>query len=379
MNFTFSEDLLMLKGLAREFTNREIKPLAQKIDEEESIPESLIKKIAEVGFFGTSFPEKYGGGGFGKVGYCVMMEEIARGCSSTATMIGAHQSIGTNAIYIGGSEELKKKYLPRLCSGEMIASFALTEPEAGSDTFNLKTEAKRIGDKWILNGSKIWITNAGIADLISVFARTDKGITGFAVEANSPGITIGPPEKKLGIKGSTTNSITFENVEVPDENMIGREGRGFIIAMNTIIGGRLTIGACCLGASRELLEISTNYAKQRKQFGEPISKLQAIQFMLAEMASKIYPMDSIVYRCAYDYDQGKDVSVDAAIVKLYASEAMTEVADKALQVHGGMGFSRELPMERYYRDARILRIFEGTTEIQKMIIGRHVIKVNGRI
>ena len=379
MNFTFSEDLLMLKGLAREFTNREIKPLAQRIDEEESIPESLIKKIAEVGFFGTSFPEKYGGGGFGKVGYCVMMEEIARGCSSTATMIGAHQSIGTNAIYIGGSEELKKKYLPRLCSGEMIASFALTEPEAGSDTFNLKTEAKRIGDKWILNGSKIWITNAGIADLISVFARTDKGITGFAVEANSPGITIGPPEKKLGIKGSTTNSITFENVEVPDENMIGREGRGFIIAMNTIIGGRLTIGACCLGASRELLEISTNYAKQRKQFGEPISKLQAIQFMLAEMASKIYPMDSIVYRCAYDYDQGKDVSVDAAIVKLYASEAMTEVADKALQVHGGMGFSRELPMERYYRDARILRIFEGTTEIQKMIIGRHVIKVNGRI
>ena len=379
MNFTFSEDLLMLKGLAREFTNREIKPLAQKIDEEESIPESLIKKIAEVGFFGTSFPEKYGGGGFGKVGYCVMMEEIARGCSSTATMIGAHQSIGTNAIYIGGSEELKEKYLPRLCSGEMIASFALTEPEAGSDTFNLKTEAKRIGDKWILNGSKIWITNAGIADLISVFARTDKGITGFAVEANSPGITIGPPEKKLGIKGSTTNSITFENVEVPDENMIGREGRGFIIAMNTIIGGRLTIGACCLGASRELLEISTNYAKQRKQFGEPISKLQAIQFMLAEMASKIYPMDSIVYRCAYDYDQGKDVSVDAAIVKLYASEAMTEVADKALQVHGGMGFSRELPMERYYRDARILRIFEGTTEIQKMIIGRHVIKVNGRI
>ncbi len=379
MNFTFSEDLLMLKGLAKEFTNREIKPLAQKIDEEESIPNSLIKKLAEVGFFGTSFPEEYGGGGFGKVGYCVMMEEIARGCSSTATMVGAHQSIGTNAIYIGGSEELKKKYLPRLCSGEMIASFALTEPEAGSDTFNLKTEATKKGDKWILNGSKIWITNAGIADLISVFARTNKGITGFAVEANSPGITIGPPEKKLGIKGSTTNSITFEDVEIPEENMIGKEGRGFIIAMNTIVGGRLTIGACCLGASRELLEISTNYAKHRKQFGETISNFQAVKFMLAEMAAKIYPMDSIVYRCAYDYDQGKDVSVDAAIVKLYASEAMTEVADKALQVHGGMGFSRELPMERFYRDARILRIFEGTTEIQKMIIGRHVIKVNGKV
>jgi alkylation response protein AidB-like acyl-CoA dehydrogenase len=379
MNFTFSEDLKMIRELAKEFTEREIKPIAQKIDEEEKIPEQLIKKLAEVGFFGTSFPEEYGGGGFGKVGYCVMMEEIARGCSSTAAMVGAHQSIGTNAIYIGGSEELKKKYLPRLCSGEMIASFALTEPEAGSDTFSLKTEAKRVNDKWILNGSKIWITNAGIAHVFSVFARTDKGITGFAVEANSPGITIGPPEKKLGIKGSTTNSITFENVEVPLENMIGREGRGFIIAMKTLDGGRLTIGACCLGASRELLELSTNYAKHRKQFGEPISKFQAVQFMLAEMASKIYPMESIVYRCAYDYDQGKDVSVDAAIVKFYASEAMTEVADKALQVHGGMGFSRELPMERYYRDARILRIFEGTTEIQKMIIGRHIIKVNGKI
>ena len=379
MNFTFSEDLQMLRGLAKEFTDGEIRPLAQKIDEEEKIPTELIKKLGEVGFFGTAFPEEYGGGGFGKVGYCIMMEEIARGCSSTATMVGAHQSIGTNAIYVGGSEELKKKYLPRLCAGEMIASFALTEPEAGSDTFNLKTEAKKMDDKWILNGSKVWITNAGIANLISVFARTEKGITGFAVEANTPGIIIGPPEKKLGIKGSTTNSITFENVEVPDENMIGREGRGFIIAMKTLDGGRLTIGACCLGASRELLELSTKYAKQRKQFGEPIAKFQAVQFMIADMASKIYPMESIVYRCAYDYDQGKDVTVDAAIVKLYASEAMTEVADKALQVHGGMGFSRELPMERYYRDARILRIFEGTTEIQKMIIGRHVIKTNGKI
>ncbi|MGB5287729.1 MAG: acyl-CoA dehydrogenase family protein [Ignavibacteriaceae bacterium] len=379
MNFTFSEDLKMLRELASDFTKNEIKPLAQKIDEEERIPTELIKKIAEVGFFGTMFPEEFGGSGLGKLGYCIMMEEISRGCSSTATMIGAHQSIGTNAIFVGGSEELKKKYLPRLCSGEMIASFALTEPEAGSDTFNLKTEAKKISNKWILNGNKVWITNAGIANLISVFARTEKGITGFVVDADSPGVIIGPPEKKLGIKGSTTNSITFENVEVPDENIIGREGRGFIIAMKTLDGGRLTIGACCLGASRELVELSTVYAKQRKQFGEPIAKFQAVQFMLAEMASKIYPLESIVYRCAFDYDQGKDISVDAAMVKLYASEAMTEVADKALQVHGGMGFSRELPMERYYRDARILRIFEGTTEIQKMIIGRHVIKVNGKV
>ncbi len=379
MNFTFSEDQKLLRGLVKEFTEGEIKPLAQQIDEQEFIPEGLIKKIAETGFLGTSFPEEYGGSGLGKVGYCIMMEEIARGCASTAAFVGAHQSIGANAIYVGGDENLKKKYLPRLTSGEMIASFALTEPEAGSDSFSLSTQAKKVKDKWIINGSKVWITNAGIADLFSVFARTEKGITGFAIEANSPGIIVGKPEKKLGIKGSTTNSITFENVEVPEENMIGTEGRGFLIAMKTLDAGRLTIGACCLGASRELLEISTQFSKQRKQFNEPISKFQAVQFMLAEMATKIYPLESIVYRCAFDYDIGKEVSREAAIIKLFASEAMAEIVDKALQIHGGMGFSRELPLERYYRDARILRIFEGTTEIQKMLIARSVIKSNGKV
>jgi len=379
MNYTFTEEQLMLRRLAKEFTDSEIKPLAQKIDEEERIPKELIKKLAEVGFFGTLFPAEYGGSGFGAVGFCLLMEELSRGCSSTATMVGAHQSIGTNAIYLGGSENLKKKYLPVLTAGEKIASFALTEPEAGSDTFSLTTNAKKVKDKWIINGSKVWITNAGIAGVFSVFARTDKGITGFVLDGDSAGITIGSPEKKLGIKGSVTNSVTFENVEVPLENMLGQEGRGFILAMKTLDYGRITIGACCLGASRELLERSTKYAKQRKQFGEPISKFQAVQFMLADMALKIYPMESIVYRCAYESDQGKDIAKDAAIVKLFSSESMAEIADKALQVHGGMGFSRELPFERYYRDARILRIFEGTSEIQKMIIGRQVIKANGKV
>lgn len=378
MNFNFTEDQKLLRGLAKEFTDGEIRPLAQQIDQEEKIPKELIKKIADVGFLGTSFPEEYGGSGMGKVGYCVMMEEITRGCASTAAFVGAHQSIGSNAIFVGGNEKLKKKYLPKLTSGEMIASFALTEPEAGSDSLSLSTEAKKIKDKWIINGSKVWITNAGIANLLSVFARTEKGITGFAIEAKSPGVTIGKPEKKLGIRGSVTNSITFENAEVPEENMIGMEGRGFLIAMKTLEAGRLTIGACCLGASKELLEISTKFSKQRKQFNEPISKFQAVQFMLAEMATKIYPLESIVYRCAFDYDLGKDVSREAAIVKLFASEAMAEIVDKALQIHGGMGFSRELPLERFYRDARILRIFEGTTEIQKMLIARSVIKSNGK-
>ncbi|RJP68607.1 MAG: acyl-CoA dehydrogenase, partial [Ignavibacteriales bacterium] len=237
--------------------------------------------------------------------------------------------------------------------------------------------AKLVNDKWILNGSKIWITNAGIADILSVFCRTEKGITGLVVDAKSPGVIIGPKEKKLGIRGSVTNSITFENVEVPKENLIGTEGRGFITAMHTLDAGRLCIGACCVGASKEMMEIASRYANQRKQFGQMISHFQGIQFMLADMSTKIYAMESLLYRAALKYDRKKDASFEAAMVKLFCSEAVAEVADKALQIHGGMGFSRELPIEKFYRDARILRIFEGTSEIQKMIIGKKVAKNHG--
>ncbi len=368
----------MLRGFVKEFTDSEIRPLAKQIDENESIPRELIIKLGEVGLLGTSFPEEYGGGGFGEVGYCIAQEEVTRACGSTATLIGAHQSIGTNAIYIGVSEELKKRYLPLLTSGEKIAAFALTEPEAGSDSFNLKTVAKRHGNKWIINGSKMWITNAGIADIFSVFARTKSGITGFVVEADYPGVFIGPNEKKLGIKGSVTNSISFENVEVPEENIIGIDGKGFLIAMATLDAGRLGLGAGCLGGSKEVLELSVKFSKQRKQFGESISKFQAIQFMLAEMETKIYAMESILYRTAHNYDLKKNISNESAIVKLFCSEAMLEIADKGIQIHGGMGFSRELPLERIYRDARILKIFEGTNEIQKLIISRNTIKNNGK-
>lgn len=378
MDFHFTAEQKMLRGLIKEFVNSEVKPIAKKIDEDEEIPASLIKKIAKVGFLGTAFPEEYGGGGFGEIGYCILQEEFTRGCNSTATFIGAHQSIGTNAIFVGGSEELKKKYMPSLTSGEKIAAFALTESEAGSDTFNLSTKAVLKGDKWIINGSKVWITNGGIADVFSVFARTEKGISGFVVDAHLPGIVVGPKEKKLGIRGSITNSITFEDVEIPKENIIGQDGKGFLIAMTTLDAGRLGLGAGCLGASKELLELSTKFAKQRKQFGEPIYKFQAVQFMLAEMAAKIYPMESIVYRTAKNFDMKKDISQECAIVKLFCSESIAEIADKAVQIHGGMGFSRDLPIERFYRDARILKIFEGTNEIQKMIIGRNVVKLNGK-
>lgn len=377
MNFEFSDDHKLLRATVKEFTNKEIRPLAKIIDEKEYIPDELIEKIGEVGLFGTCFPEEYGGGGFGKVGFCIAQEEVTRACGSTATMIGAHQSIGTNAIFIGGSEELKRKYMPDLTSGRKLAAFALTEPDAGSDAFNLKTTAVKVGNKWQINGSKIWITNGAIADVFSVFARTSRGITGFVVDADLPGIEIGPNEKKLGIRGSVTNALTFNDVMVPEENMLGQEGKGFLVAMATLDAGRLGIGACCVGAAKEMLEAATQFATRRKQFDKSISQFQGVQFMLAEISTKIYAMESLLYRAAQNYDDKKDISFEAAMVKLFCSEAVSDITDKALQIHGGMGFSRELHIEKFFRDARILKIFEGTSEIQKQIIARKIVKSNG--
>ncbi|TSA28277.1 MAG: acyl-CoA dehydrogenase [Ignavibacteriales bacterium] len=375
--FTLTEEQQMLRDMTRDFVNNEIKPIAAKIDAEEKIPKELIKKLGELGFLGVVFPEEYGGGGFGEVGYCLMQEEIARGCMSTATFIGAHQSIGSNVIYIGGTEEQKLKYLTPLAKGEKIGAFCLTEAQAGSDSFNVKTRAHLEGNEWVINGEKLWITNGGIADIVSVFARTNKGISAFIVETETPGFSAGPPEKKMGIKGSTTNAITFDNVRIPKGNLIGTDGRGFILAMKTLNAGRLGLGAACLGAAKELLEMSTQYAKQRKQFDQSISNFQAIQFMLSEMATLLYAMESMVYRTAVDYDAKKDVNRQSAIVKIFCSESLDKIADHAVQIHGGMGYSRELPIERFYRDSRINRIFEGTTEIQKGIIAREVLKKNG--
>lgn len=375
--FQFTEEQKMLRDMTRDFVKNEIKPIASKIDSEEKIPDDLKKKLGELGFLGVAFPEEYGGGGFGEVGYCLMQEEIARGCMSTATFIGAHQSIGSNVIYLGGTEEQKQKYLVPLAKGEKIGAFCLTEAQAGSDSFNVKTRAHLDGNEWVINGEKLWITNGGIADIVSVFARTEKGISAFIVETNTPGFSAGPPEKKMGIRGSTTNAITFDNVRIPKENLIGTDGRGFILAMKTLDAGRLGLGAACLGASKELLELSIQYAKQRKQFDQSISHFQAIQFMIAEMSTLIYAMESMVYRTAVDYDLKKDVSQKSAIVKLFCSESLDKIADYAVQIHGGMGYSRELPIERFYRDSRINRIFEGTNEIQKGIIAHIALKKNG--
>lgn len=377
--FELTEEQRMLRDMTRDFVNAEIKPIAQKIDEEECIPPEVIRKIADQGFLGASFPSEYGGGGFGEIGYCIMQEEIGRGCLSTSTFIGAHQSIAANAIYLAGSEELKKKYLVPLAEGKLIGGFALTEPSAGSDSFNLRTKAHFDGKEWILNGEKIWITNGGIADVLSVFARTERGISAFVVETKTPGFSAGPKEKKMGIRGSVTNAISFDNVHIPKENIIGDDGRGFLIAMKTLDAGRLGLGAACLGASKELLELSTKFAKERKQFDAPIAQFEAVQFMLADMATHIYAMESMVYRTAQDYDAKKPVSRQAAHVKLYCSEAICDVADMAVQIHGGMGYSRELPIERFYRDARINKIFEGTNEVQRLVISRDVLKKNGKL
>jgi len=370
LDFEFTEEQKMLRETVRDFVNSELKPRAQEIDRNEKIPDDIINKLRELGFLGVAFPAEYGGSGFGELGYCLMQEEIARGCLSTATFVGAHQSIGSNAIYIGGSEELKKKYLVPLAEGRMIGAFALTEVLAGSDSFNLRTRATFDGKDWILNGEKMWITNGSIADVVSLFARTERGITGFVVETKWPGYHAGPPEKKMGIRGSVTAPITLENI-------IGQDGRGFLVAMKTLDAGRLGLGAACLGASKELLELSTKYSKERKQFDSAIANFEAVQWMLADMATHIYCMESIVYRTAAAYEEGKSISRQSAMVKLFCSESLDFVVDCALQIHGGMGYSREMPIERFYRDSRINRIFEGTNEIQRMVIAKDVIKRNG--
>jgi alkylation response protein AidB-like acyl-CoA dehydrogenase len=377
--FSFTEEQKMLREMVRDFTNNELKPIASKIDENEKIPPEIIKKLGELGLLGVAFPMEYGGGGLGEVGYCIVQEEIARACLSTATFIGAHQSIGTNAIYIGGSEELKRKYVVPLAEGKMIGAFCLTEVQAGSDSFNLRTTAYLDGDEWVINGEKLWITNGGLADIVSVFARTPRGISAFVVETKMPGFSAGPAEKKMGIRGSTTNPIAFDNVRVPRGNLIGSEGRGFLVAMKTLDAGRLGLGAACLGASKELLELSTKYAKERVQFDQAIGNFQAIQFMLSEMAMTIYSMESIIYRTAVDYDLKKNISLHSAMVKLFCSEGLDKIVDFAVQIHGGIGYSRDYPVERFYRDSRINRIFEGTNEIQKGIIAREVLKHNGAI
>jgi alkylation response protein AidB-like acyl-CoA dehydrogenase len=378
MDFNFTDEQKMLREMVRKFVDNELKPIAEKIDEEEKIPRELIDKMAELGFLGISFPVEYGGAGMGEMGYCIMQEEIGRGCASTATFIGAHQSIGASGIHMFGTEEQKKKYLVPLAEGKKIGAYALTEPNAGSDAFATETVAEEKDDHFLLNGRKIFITNGSFADVFTVFAKTtgegnDGKVSTFIVEKEFPGFSVGKIEKKMGIKGSETAELVFEDVKVPKENLLGRKGRGVIVGMKVLNTGRLGLGAAALGAAKEALKLSADYSKERVQFGKKISQFQGIQWMLADMAMEIYNMESILYRTAWMYEEGKNVTREASIVKLYCSEALDRIVDQAMQIYGGYGFIKEFPIERMYRDSRINRIFEGTSEIQRMIIARDIL------
>lgn len=379
MDFTLSEELQTICRSVREFVEKEIFPREEIIEEEDRIPPELIEGARRLGLFGTSIPEEYGGLGLSMVGRCAVGRELGRGHAGFSGYIGAHTGIGTSGLVMAGSPELKKKYLPEMAEGKKIAAFALTEPDAGSDASALRSIAVKKGDRWVLNGVKHFITNGPVADVITVMAVTDpsrgaRGISAFIVEKSFPGFKVGKVERKMGLRGSHTAELIFEDCEVPEENLLGRENEGYITALKILAAGRAGLGARCVGACQRLIELSLRYARERVQFGRPIIENQAIQWMLADMVMETEASWTLTMRTAWKVDRGMDIIMDAAMTKLFASEAYCRVADRAVQIHGGMGYMKDLPIERIYRDARITRIYEGTSEVQRMIITGQLMK-----
>ncbi|WJE49751.1 acyl-CoA dehydrogenase family protein [Peribacillus frigoritolerans] len=373
MDFRLDEDILLLKENIRQFIEEQIDPFSMQIEDEDHIPESIINLSKEIGLFGLSIPERYGGLGIGMVGKCALYEEIGKTHNGYTTLIGAHTGIGTVGIVEMGNEMQKEKYLPDMASGNRIGAFALTEPAAGSHATNLKMTAVKNGDKYILNGTKHYITNADVADIFTVMAVTDKdkgakGITSFIVEKDFPGFRVGSLERKMGLRGSHSAELFFEDCEVPAENVLGDVGQGYVNALKILENGRAGLAARNLGSCQYLLDLSTKYATEREQFNVPIIDHQAVSHMIAEMAMEIEALRSFTYRVAWMVDQKEKIIKEAAMLKLYGSEVYNRIADKAVQIHGGMGYMKDYPVERFYRDARITRIYEGTSEIQKNII-----------
>ncbi|CAM3063112.1 acyl-CoA dehydrogenase family protein [Filibacter tadaridae] len=373
MNFEFSEDINYLRETVKKFVREEVEPLAMEIEETDHIPRKVVEMSKEMGLFSLGIPEKYGGLGLDMVGKCAIYEELGKTHNGFTTLIGAHTGIGSVGIVDLGTEEQKNKYLPKMASGEWIGAFALTEPSAGSNAANLKTTAVKKGDKYIINGSKHYITNAVDGHVFTVMAVTDsskgaKGITSFIVEKDFPGFIVGNVEKKMGLRGSHSAELFFENMEVPAENVLGEEGKGYINALKILANGRAGLAARNLGSCERLLEHSLDYAHKREQFSTQIIEFQAVQHMLAEISMQIEALRSLTYRVAWMTDQNMRVVKEAAIAKLFGSEVYNKVADLALQIHGGIGYMKEYPIERYYRDARITKIYEGTSEIQRNII-----------
>ena len=380
LNFELPEDLKLLKRSIREFVEKELWPLTDHLEQRDEIPKSALDKMKEMGLFGLPFSEEYGGAGIGELGYCVALEELGRANSAFSNVLGAHCSIGVMALYLDGSDALKKRYMPDLCAGNKLGCFALSEPGAGSDAANIQTAARLDGDSYVLNGVKHFITSGDLADYATVFAVTDKnlgargGITALWVDLNQPGVTRGKNDAKMGLYGSHTCELVFHEAKVPADHVIGTVGSGFITAMRTLDMGRLSLGAGCVGGSQILLEKAIAHAKERVQFGKPIAKQQAVQFMLADIATEIHAARNMVYHGAWKADRGERFSLEAAMVKRYCSDMAIFVVDRVLQIHGGMGFMKETGIERAYRDARILAIYEGTNEIQRMIIAEELLK-----
>jgi alkylation response protein AidB-like acyl-CoA dehydrogenase len=379
MNFDLTEEQISIRNMIREFAAEEITPNVLEYDESKTFPEHLISKMGELGIMGVIFPEEYSGAGMGYVEYALILEEISAADPSIGLTVAAHNSLGTNHIFTYGSEEQLRKYIPPLVTGKTLASWALTEPGGGSDAFGLKTTAHKDGNRWILNGSKTFITNPNYSDYHVVMARTNPekgkaGISAFVLEKGMPGFTVGAPMNKLGMRASDTAELFFEDCPVPEANLLGKEGEGYFNSLGILDGGRISIAAMCIGIARGAFEHAVRYAQERSAFGKKIGQFQAIKIKLADMATQIDAARLLTLRAAAMKDQGKKVNLESSMAKLYSSEIAIQVANEAIQIFGGYGYMKDYPVEKYYRDAKLGTIGEGTSEIIRMVIARDVIK-----
>lgn len=379
MNFNLTKTQELFRQMIREFADKEVKPLAAEVDEQERFPQETVEKMAKLGLFGIPLEKEYGGAGGDNLMYTIAVEELSRACATTGVILSAHTSLCLSPIAQFGTEEQKRKYLPKLASGEWLGAFGLTEPNAGTDASAQQTTAVLEDEEWVLNGSKIFITNGGKAHVYVIIAMTDKsqgnkGISAFIVEAGTPGFEIGKKELKMGIRGSATTELIFTNCRIPKANLLGKIGGGFAIAMKTLDGGRIGIAAQALGIAQGAMDETVKYTKERKQFGKAIGKFQNTQFQMADLQTKVQAARLLVRSAAFKKDQGVPYSADAAMAKLFAAETAMEVTTKAVQFHGGYGYTREYPVERMMRDAKITEIYEGTSEVQRMVIAANLYK-----
>lgn len=379
MHFELTDEQKMLREMVRNFAENEVEPTAKERDEEARFDREIFDQMAELGLTGIPWPEKYGGIGSDYVSYVIAVEELSRVCASTGVTLSAHVSLASWPIFAYGNDTQKETYLTKLATGEALGAFALSEPGAGSDVASMQMTAKKVANKYVLNGTKVWITNGGEADIYVVFAKTDeqeahRGISAFIVEKDAPGLSFGKTENKLGIRSSPTAEMIFDQCEIPEENLLGKEGEGFRIAMRTLDGGRSGIAAQAVGISQGALDHAVQYAKERKQFGRRIADHQAISFKLADMATEIEAARLLTYRAAWLESNGHDYGTASAMAKLYASDAAMRHTTEAVQIFGGYGYTKDYPVERFMRDAKITQIYEGTNEIQRLVIGRSVTK-----